>query len=153
DPSLGAAGNAAQRYDRARRKEARAQRATDRLPELAARLAELSDVAAALAGADLAALKRIESWLTEAEGPGGAQALRSREKTKEQTPGVRFVDPRGFEVLVGRSARENDAITFGVAKSRDTWLHVQGYQGAHVLVRAKGREVPLHTVLVARSEE
>jgi len=50
---------------------------------------------------------------------------------------------------VGRSAKENEAITFGVAKSRDVWLHVQGYQGSHVIVRSQGREVPFDTVLFA----
>ena len=32
----------------------------------------------------------------------------------------------GFEVLVGRSAADNDHLTFRVAAPRDQWLHVAG---------------------------
>ena len=54
-------------------------------------------------------------------------------------------------MLVGRNARENDAITFRMGKSRDVWLHVQGYRGSHVLIQARNREVPFDTVLFAAS--
>jgi len=36
---------------------------------------------------------------------------------------------------VGRTARDNDALTFGVASPRDFWLHVAGCPGSHVIVR------------------
>ena len=155
DPKLDAAGNAAKRYDRARRKEARAQRAAGLLPGLVARVTELEGHRDALSAADDATLGRLESLLDAEQGQGrGSEQGAGRksggeERSQQQLPGVRFVDPRGFEVLVGRSARENDAITFGVAKSRDLWLHVQGYQGAHVVVRSRNRELPFDTVLFA----
>lgn len=41
----------------------------------------------------------------------------------------------GFEVLVGRGARENDALTFGESRPRDLWLHAAGYAGSHVVIR------------------
>lgn len=41
----------------------------------------------------------------------------------------------GFEVLVGRGARQNDTLTFRVAEPRDFWLHVGGTPGSHVVVR------------------
>ena len=41
----------------------------------------------------------------------------------------------GFEVLVGKGARENDALTFGEGRPRDLWLHAAGYAGSHVLIR------------------
>ncbi len=40
-------------------------------------------------------------------------------------------------MVVGRNARENEAVTFRVARSRDLWLHVQGFTGAHVVVRPR----------------
>ena len=43
----------------------------------------------------------------------------------------------------------SDLVTFGVARSRDLWLHAQGYRGAHVVVRSGGRQVPFDTVLFA----
>jgi predicted ribosome quality control (RQC) complex YloA/Tae2 family protein len=41
----------------------------------------------------------------------------------------------GFEILVGRGARENDALTFEVAEPNDLWLHVAGPAGSHVVIR------------------
>jgi predicted ribosome quality control (RQC) complex YloA/Tae2 family protein len=47
----------------------------------------------------------------------------------------RFTSPDGMEVLVGRSASDNDLLTFKVAAQTDFWLHVSGESGSHVVVR------------------
>jgi predicted ribosome quality control (RQC) complex YloA/Tae2 family protein len=59
-------------------------------------------------------------------------------------PGWHMVELEGYEVLVGRSARDNDALTFGVARPRDLWLHASGHAGSHVIVRVPdgGGDVP-----------
>lgn len=41
----------------------------------------------------------------------------------------------GFEILVGRSARDNDRLSLREARPRDLWLHAHGYAGSHVVVR------------------
>ena len=38
-------------------------------------------------------------------------------------------------IWVGKSARDNDALTFKFAGKEDFWLHVQGYAGSHVVLR------------------
>jgi predicted ribosome quality control (RQC) complex YloA/Tae2 family protein len=45
------------------------------------------------------------------------------------------LDIEGHEVLVGRSARDNDELTFRVARPRDLWLHAAGHAGSHVVIR------------------
>lgn len=47
----------------------------------------------------------------------------------------RFLSPDGLTVLVGRTARDNDVLTFKMAAPRDFWLHASGTSGAHVVVR------------------
>jgi predicted ribosome quality control (RQC) complex YloA/Tae2 family protein len=48
----------------------------------------------------------------------------------------RTVIVEGFEVLIGRGAEENDALTFDVADPADVWMHVAGgTPGSHVVVR------------------
>ncbi len=47
----------------------------------------------------------------------------------------RFVSPDGLTVLVGRTAADNDILTFKLAGPRDFWLHVAGSSGSHVVVR------------------
>lgn len=56
----------------------------------------------------------------------------------------RTLDVDGWEVLVGRSAEDNDHLTFRVAKGRDLWLHVAGgMPGSHVVIRnPEGEDVP-----------
>jgi predicted ribosome quality control (RQC) complex YloA/Tae2 family protein len=56
-------------------------------------------------------------------------------KPLEDRVARRFTSPDGMEVLVGRTARDNDALTFQVASQRDFWLHVAGCPGSHVIVR------------------
>jgi predicted ribosome quality control (RQC) complex YloA/Tae2 family protein len=137
DPSASAAANAQARYDRARRREARAERALRRADALERERAEL---AAALAGLDDA---------TDEELRERAAALAPARQRTRREPGLRYRAPHGFTVVVGRNARENDVVTFRVARSRDTWLHVQGWHGSHVVILADGREVPFDTVLFA----
>ena len=60
----------------------------------------------------------------------------------------RTVDVDGWEVLVGRSASDNDYLSFKVAKGRDLWLHVAGGSpGSHVVIRnPENVEVPREVV-------
>lgn len=62
-------------------------------------------------------------------------------------PFRRFTSSDGLPIFVGRNARENDELTFGLAKSDDLWLHARGVPGSHVVVRLdKGTEVPPDTL-------
>lgn len=47
----------------------------------------------------------------------------------------RFVSPDGWTVLVGRTAADNDVLTFKLGSPRDFWLHVSGDSGSHVVIR------------------
>lgn len=138
DPARNAAGNAQGFYERARKREARGRSAQQREPELLRRRDELSRLLDRLQQAGDDELERL------------AQELLPKADSKARTePFARYRGPHGFPVLVGRSSRENDLLTFKVARSRDIWLHVQGYQGAHVLIQAQGAQVPFDTILFA----
>ena len=61
-----------------------------------------------------------------------------------------FVSSDGFEILVGKRAKDNDYLTFRVAGSLDLWLHAADYPGSHVVVRNPSRkEIPQRTLLEA----
>ena len=65
-------------------------------------------------------------------------------------PFRRFTSSDGLAIYVGRNARENDELTFGLAKSDDLWLHARGTPGSHVVVRLeKGSDPPSETILDA----
>ncbi len=54
---------------------------------------------------------------------------------KEEDVARRFESPDGMVVLVGKSAADNDVLTFKVAAQNDFWMHVAGESGSHVVVR------------------
>ena len=64
------------------------------------------------------------------------------QKTKEEKiPGVRrYRSSDGYEILVGRTSRDNDHLTFRVAKSYDFWFHAADYPGSHVVLRNPQRK-------------
>ena len=47
----------------------------------------------------------------------------------------RFVSLDGLTVLVGRSAADNDLLTFELGEPRDVWMHVAAESGSHVVIR------------------
>lgn len=53
--------------------------------------------------------------------------------------GWRTYQVQGFDVLVGKGARDNDHLTFRVAEPHDLWLHAAGFAGSHVVVRNPDR--------------
>jgi len=74
---------------------------------------------------------------------GGAKG----KQEPRQGPFRRFTSSDGLAIYVGKNARENDELTFGLAKSDDLWLHARGTPGSHVVVRLeKGADVPQETL-------
>ena len=66
---------------------------------------------------------------------------------QRQGPFRRFTSSDGLAIYVGRNARENDELTFELAKSDDLWLHARGTPGSHVVVRLeKGNDPPPETI-------
>lgn len=71
-------------------------------------------------------------------------------KTENFTGARRFVSSDDFEILVGKASKDNDFLTFRVAKSSDLWLHAADYPGSHVIIKNPNRkEIPPTTLLEA----
>lgn len=45
------------------------------------------------------------------------------------------VSPSGFKVLIGKSGKGNETVTFKLASREDYFFHVKGYPGAHVILK------------------
>jgi predicted ribosome quality control (RQC) complex YloA/Tae2 family protein len=120
---------------------------------VAARLAALEgelsrarkDLAAAMAAGGV---EELEPWLGEGSAGG-----REPGSAGERGPGRRYVSSDGLVIIVGRSAAENDEITFKFARPHDLWLHAQQARGSHVVIRRgdKNKPVPRRTVEEAAS--
>ena len=58
-----------------------------------------------------------------------------------------FHSADGLPVLVGKTAKDNDTLTFKVAGPDDLWLHARGTPGSHVVVRLEKGAHPPHETL------
>jgi predicted ribosome quality control (RQC) complex YloA/Tae2 family protein len=64
--------------------------------------------------------------------------------------GRKFKSSDGYEIVVGRNDRDNDALTFRVAKPNDIWLHAADYPGSHAIIRNPTRgDLPHRTITEA----
>lgn len=72
-----------------------------------------------------------------------------RKELEHQGPGIRCTSG-GFELLVGRNAKENDELLRHYAKGNDTWLHTRDYPGGYVFIKFKrDKTIPLEVLLDA----
>ncbi len=95
---------------------------------------------------------RDEMALLSFEKPAPAPKVTPKKAAKqEKIPGVRrYLSTDGYEILVGRTARDNDHLTFRVAQPNDLWMHAGDYPGSHIVVRNPTRkEIPQRTVIEA----
>ena len=82
---------------------------------------------------------------------GGYVRLDSAKKRMKQaklTP-MRFESTDGYPIYVGRNNRQNDELTFKLARKDDLWLHAQKVHGSHVIISCGGTTPPDDTVTQA----
>ena len=116
---------------------ARIEKVTSEIAELERRREHLESAGASVAPAKSAV--------------ASAPTSRRRAPESKRIPGTRrYVSADGFEMLVGRAAKDNEHLTFKVAKPNDVWLHAADYPGSHVIVRnATRKELPQRTLIEA----
>lgn len=129
--------NAEHYYDRARRTRRSREEAENRLDETIER-AERA--------------QQLLDDLREIETLDGIKQFRS-EREEELTPFVeredadvdrfpyrRFDLGNGFEVWVGKNARQNHELTFHAAQKYDLWMHAREVPGAHTVLHLPNRD-------------
>jgi len=95
---------------------------------------------------------RDEAALDTFEKPAPVPRVTAKKSAKpEKISGVRrYLSTDGYEILVGRAARDNDNLTFRIAQPNDLWMHAGDYPGSHVVVRNPTRkEIPQRTIIEA----
>ena len=111
--------------ERIARREAEAFAALERLEEMDTQSA-------------LAELRGLRTWRKQ----HGLDPTPAASKTVTELPFKVFED-RGFTILVGRNAANNDLLTQKYAHKDDLWLHAKDVTGSHVVIRHRaGQPVP-----------
>ncbi len=145
DPTKSAQGNMDD-YFRKQRKHATAER--ELLPRIAQGEAEMDALRRELQSIEQGAWQPAPPRLSANAPARRPDRSTSNERPDERRgPFRRFTSSDGLPIFVGRNARENDELTFGLAKSDDLWLHARGTPGSHVVVRLeKGSDPPPETI-------
>jgi predicted ribosome quality control (RQC) complex YloA/Tae2 family protein len=142
DPALSLRANRDLCFRKARKLARRPEAVRPRLAvgeaELRTTLADL-DVLETAPWDDPVAAEVVARWTP----PAPAVPPRRSRGPAEHVPYRTFRASDGLEILVGKSARDNDRLTFQLARGWDAWLHAAGAAGSHVIVRLpKGRAIP-----------
>jgi predicted ribosome quality control (RQC) complex YloA/Tae2 family protein len=152
---------AARRFARYAKAKRAAREIAERLekiePELASLEERREELERIVAARDEAALAAFVGERKDEKTRDGRPAALLREKGSRKSSAEkgrtlrRYRSSDGYEVIVGRGARENDELTFRVARSYDTWMHAADYPGSHVVVRARGKDdsIPHRTLVEA----
>ncbi len=116
-----------------------------------------------LGQAELSYLQSVLEELGRAQTQGELAEIRQElqsegyvrpDKDKKQmktakTPPMRFESTDGFPIYVGRNNRQNEELTFRLARKDDLWLHAQKVHGSHVILSCGGETPPDDSVTQA----
>ncbi|MBD3366977.1 MAG: DUF814 domain-containing protein [Candidatus Eisenbacteria bacterium] len=135
DPRRSAVDNAESYFRRARKAERVAQRSPARLRELEREIEAIEKQIEATEEATGRTLRKLED--RHAARPAkGNRAGGDEERIRFRS----YVVTGGWEVLVGKSNRDNDLLTQRVAAPSDLWFHARQAPGSHVVLRRAGRK-------------
>ena len=64
-----------------------------------------------------------------------ASGAKETTQQKASTP-YKFLSSSGIPILAGQNSRQNEYLTFHLARKEDFWLHAKNISGAHVIIRS-----------------
>jgi predicted ribosome quality control (RQC) complex YloA/Tae2 family protein len=165
DPRLDAAANVEALFKKARRLARGREDLESQRSALDAEVASADRGLAALepppdSDALRALAREIAPALLDASPARAAAATAAAKPSAPRAPSLpegfnprRYVLPGGWEVWVGRNAKQNDELTHRWAAPRDLWFHARGCEGSHAVLRlASGKGEPPRAVIEAAAQ-
>ncbi len=94
--------------------------------------------------------QELEEIRQELQSGGYLKADSGKRRVKQsKLPPMRFESTDGYPIYVGRNNRQNDELTFKLARKDDIWLHASKVHGSHVIISCGGTTPPDDTVTQA----
>lgn len=143
-PDLNPQQNAEQFYQKQKKHRARVKHLEEQIERLDQELSQFDAAAKAFRelplpqdlnltadGLDSIVLRRMNAFATE------YLPLVQTGKTANPAQKHGFIEMQkdGYTILIGKNAKQNDALTFGYARKDDLWLHARDVTGSHVIIR------------------
>jgi predicted ribosome quality control (RQC) complex YloA/Tae2 family protein len=162
NPNLSAAQNAQHYYRQFAKGRVRTQAASVAQSDAAEKMAVIKGHLAALETAEGEELTRLKEIVLDRGKRLDATKTLHQQSSKIQQkqmggggPQAGQRSPRlmntkstdGWLIYIGRNRNENDVLLSKIAQPHDIWLHVQGQEGAHVLIKNPNKQDPPQTTL------
>lgn len=157
DPRLSPQDNAAKLYKKAKQRKGKLEYLLDQVDEIETKLLEAEEdledfqqlpeptgLSFGQEGFDMEELKAMKAF---------SRRLRKEQKSiaKERYP-FRTFQKEGYDIFVGKNARNSDELSFKFASKLDLWLHAKDVPGSHVIIRQRaGRDIPATVLEYAAS--
>ena len=91
----------------------------------------------------------LEEIRRELQEGGYIKAEGKKRIQKAKLTPMRFESTDGYPIYVGRNNRQNDELTFKLARKDDIWLHASKVHGSHVIISCGGTKPPDDTITQA----
>ena len=91
----------------------------------------------------------LEEIRRELQEGGYVKAEGKKRIQKAKLTPMRFESTDGYPIYVGRNNRQNDELTFKLARKDDIWLHASKVHGCHVIISCGGTKPPDDTITQA----
>ena len=92
----------------------------------------------------------LEEIKRELQDGGYIRADSGKKKVKAvKLQPMRFESTDGYPIYVGRNNRQNDELTFKLARKDDIWCHASKVHGSHVIISCGGTQPPDDTITQA----
>lgn len=154
DPTLSAMDNAKQYFDKYSKLKRTFDALTTQIAETRDELTHLDSIKTSLdiatEEADLSVLKQelTEYGYIRRRFTSGNKKLEKKAAAKKvngKSKPLHYVSSDGYHIYVGKNNYQNDELTFQFAEGGDWWFHAKKMAGSHVIVKAKGEELPDRT--------
>ena len=94
--------------------------------------------------------QELEETPRELQDTGYVNADSGKKRIKQsKLAPMRFESTDGYPIYVGRNNRQNEELTFRMARKDDLWLHASKVHGSHVIIACAGVTPPDNTVTQA----
>ena len=139
DPKLTAIENAQRYYQKAKATRVSREKSVERLGSLRKTANDLHQLHQE--ALSLSTIEDVESF--KKKHANRIQKLTTPTASTDAIPYRQYTLDGGYEVWVGRNARQNDQLTMKDARKFDLWLHARGVSGSHTVLRLNGKsDVP-----------
>ena len=140
DPTMTPQENAQKYFDKYNKLKRTYEALSEHIQETEAEIQQLESICTfmdmALSEDDLV---QVKEELTDA---GYIRRKYTGKKIKITSRPFHYRSSDGYDMYVGKNNYQNDEFTFKIASGSDWWFHAKGAPGSHVIVKARGEELP-----------